>query len=65
MKNYLVGFKDLKFLVDTFELYGFDREKGVKWIRDNKKDITFEFIEMIRKDPYFFFYNETHKTINI
>lgn len=62
MSNYHVGIKNLKFLVNTFELYGFSKKQGVEWIKKNKEDISPEFMKYVRKDPYLFFYYETHKT---
>jgi hypothetical protein len=60
MSSYHVGIKDLKFLVDGFEDYGYTRKGAVEWLRENKEDITPEFMEMVYECPDAFFYYETH-----
>jgi len=60
--SYLVGFKDLKFLVDGFADGEYmTREGAVNWVKQNKSRITPEFMQRIRESPDAFFYQESHK----
>ena len=60
MSSYHVGIQDLKFLVEGFCAYGYTRKGAVEWLKENKEDITPEFMAMVFDEPDEFFYYETH-----
>jgi len=57
--GYQVGFEDLKYLVDGLEAEGFTRDGAIRWCRENKQEITPEFMEEVCANPDGFFYCET------
>ena len=50
----------MKFLVEGFCAYGYTRKRAVEWLKENKEDITSEFMTMVYDEPEGFFYYETH-----